>query len=385
MSLENIKCICPDCFAEFSLDRAIGEQTIAMLQSEVTALSKKEIQEKINAATQAAIENEKRLAKEKIYEEIKQKDEELSIAKNDLLAAQLEKIELENSKKQLENSSETIVAIALQKQKLELESRQENSNRELKLQIETLKDDLRKASDRANQGSTQAQGEAAELVVEETLKNLFPTDEVSEIKKGQRGADCVLIVKKPSGRIVGKINIESKRTKQFSNDWVKKLKEDSLSIGAHSSILITNALPSDNQKPHMRDGVWVCGFAEYQILIQALRHSLIDLSNAIGAEEVREEKAQVMFDFLMSQEFAGTIEQIIRPIVRMQDQLTKEKRALNSIWKEREALINGSICGVENLFFKIQGIAQIDLPSVVGLENFETISIPDFEDPAVPR
>ena len=120
MSLENIKCICPDCFAEFSLDRAIGEQTIAKLQSEVAALSKKEIQEKINAATQTAIENEKRLAKEKIYEEIKQKDEELSKAKNDLLAAQLEKMEMENSKKQLEDSSETIVALALQKQKLEL-------------------------------------------------------------------------------------------------------------------------------------------------------------------------------------------------------------------------------------------------------------------------
>jgi len=352
---------------------------LAKLQSEVAKLSEKEIQKKIEMATKAAIENEKKLTNEKICGEIKQKDEELRKVRNDLLAIQLEKMEIENSKKQLEDSSETIIGLALQKQKLELEAREENVRRELRLQIETLKDDLRKASDRADQGSMQAQGEAAELVVEEALKNLFPTDEVSEIKKGQRGADCVLTVKNFAGRPVGKINVESKRTKKFSNDWVKKLKEDSLAIGAHFSVLITATWPSENQKPHMRDGVWICGFTDYQILIQALRHSLIDLSNAVATEGIREDKAQIMFDFLMSREFAGTLEQIIRPIVRMQDQLIKEKRALNSIWKERETLINGSINGVANLFFKIQGITQVNLPSVIGLESLDTITIANNE------
>ena len=379
MNLKNIKCICPECLNEFTLDRTLGEQALAKLQSEVAKLSEKEIQKKIEMATKAAIENEKKLTNEKICGEIKQKDEELRKVRNDLLAIQLEKMEIENSKKQLEDSSETIIGLALQKQKLELEAREENVRRELRLQIETLKDDLRKASDRADQGSMQAQGEAAELVVEEALKNLFPTDEVSEIKKGQRGADCVLTVKNFAGRPVGKINVESKRTKKFSNDWVKKLKEDSLAIGAHFSVLITATWPSENQKPHMRDGVWICGFTDYQILIQALRHSLIDLSNAVATEGIREDKAQIMFDFLMSREFAGTLEQIIQPIVRMQDQLIKEKRALNSIWKERETLINGSINGVANLFFKIQGITQVNLPSVIGLESLDTITIANNE------
>ena len=374
MNLQNIICICPDCSAEFTLDRILGEQALATLQSEVSNLSEKEIQKRISAVSKAAIENEKKLAEEKIYQGTKQKEEELNKLRNALLATQLEKMEIENLKKQLEDSSETIIALALQKQKLELESRQENVSRELRLQIETLKDDLRKVSERADQGSIQAQGEAAELVIEENLQALFPTDEVIEIKKGQRGADCILIVKNFAGRPVGKINVESKRTKRFSSDWVQKLKEDSLAIGAHFSVLITATWPSENQKPHMRDGVWICGFTDYQILIQALRHSLIDLSNAVATEAFRDEKAQIMFDFLMSQEFAGTVEQIIRPIIRMQDQLMKEKRALNSIWKEREALINGSTNGVENLFFKIQGITQMNLPSVIGLEGLDTLT-----------
>ena len=53
MTLKNIKCICPDCFAEFTLDKAIGKQAITSLKSELNNLSEKEIQEKINAATNA--------------------------------------------------------------------------------------------------------------------------------------------------------------------------------------------------------------------------------------------------------------------------------------------------------------------------------------------
>ena len=82
-----------------------------------------------------------------------------------------------------------------------------------------------------------------------------------------------------------------------------------------------------------------------------------------------------MFDFLTSQEFAGTIEQMIRPIVRMQEQLEKEKKALTGVWSEREKLIQSSISGAESLYFKIQGIAQVNLPHVTGIENFDTLSM----------
>ena len=154
-----------------------------------------------------------------------------------------------------------------------------------------------------------------------------------------------------------------------------KIKNDSLAIGANFSVLITNAWPKDNKKAHIRDGVWICGFSEYQILITALRNSLIEISKVVATEEAREEKAQVMFDFLTSQEFAGTIEQMIRPIVRMQEQLEKEKKALTGVWSEREKLIQSSISGAESLYFKIQGIAQVNLPHVTGIENFDTLSM----------
>jgi hypothetical protein len=250
------------------------------------------------------------------------------------------------------------------------------------LQIETLKNDVKKASDRAEQGSMQAQGEAGELLIEDTLRSMFPHDDISEIKKGARGADCLLAVKNNVGRTVGKINIEAKDAKNFSNTWVKKLKDDSLSIGANFSVLITTIWPSDNQTAHMKDGVWICGYADYQILIQALRNTLFELSRAVAAEGAREEKAHVMYDFLTGQEFAATIEQMISPIVRMREQLDKEKRAFAMQWKERETLINGCLDGAGNLYGKIQGIARVNLPSISGLDSIEALGYEALDEVA---
>ena len=373
MTLENIDCKCPKCGSEFTLDKAIGEQTLSKVQDEISKFSDEQIQAKVDAATEQALREGEKIAQEKISEKTKEVSEELNTAKSKLAELELEKINIENAKNRLEVGQQTAIALELARQKSTIETKQELEKRQLMLQIETLKNDVKRASDRAEQGSMQAQGEAGELLIEDTLRSLFPRDDISEIKKGQRGADCILTVKNSVGRPVGKINIESKDAKNFSNAWIKKLKDDSLSIGAHFSVLITTEWPSDNQKAHMKDGVWICGFADYQILVQALRNTLIELSRAVASEGAREEKAHVMFDFLTGQEFAATIEQMINPIVRMQEQLNKEKRALNLQWKERETLINGCLDGAGNLYGKIQGIAQVNLPSISGLDSLETL------------
>ena len=382
MSLENIDCKCPECGVEFTLDKAIGEQTLSKVQDELSKLSDKEIQEKIDAATKTAIKKGKEIAQEQMLEKTKEAANELSTTKGKLAALELEKVNIENEKKRLEEAQQTAIAIELAKQKSAIETKQELEKRQLMLQIETLKSDVKKASDRAEQGSMQAQGEAGELLIEDTLRSMFPQDEISEIKKGARGADCLLSVKNNVGRSVGKINIEAKDAKNFSNAWIKKLKDDSLSIGAHFSVLITTVWPGDNQKAHIKDGVWICGYADYQILVQALRNTLFELSRAVAAEGAREEKAHVMYDFLTGQEFAATIEQMISPIVRMREQLDKEKRAFAMQWKERETLINGCLDGAGNLYGKIQGIARVNLPNISGLDSLEALGYEVLDEEA---
>jgi len=58
---------------------------------------------------------------------------------------------------------------------------------------------------RAEQGSCQLQGEVQELEIERMLSELYPFDEIEEIKKGQRGADILQKVRTTQGIECGKI------------------------------------------------------------------------------------------------------------------------------------------------------------------------------------
>ena len=207
------------------------------------------------------------------------------------------------------------------------------------------------------QGSMQAQGEASELALEKQLKTNFPFDQVVEIK-GRFGADCVLNVKSPLGRQVGCIVFECKNTKHFSEFWIKKLQMTWASMGAQVAVLVTTKMPTDNDKAHLRDGIWVCGFSRVYIDYKSAQAGIIDISRVIAAEGARDAKADVMYDFLTSVDFARNIEQMVSPIFRMKEQLEKEKSAFSKIWKERQSLIEASIGGAESPYMKIQGIVK---------------------------
>ena len=77
------------------------------------------------------------------------------------------------------------------------------------------------------------------------MKQEFPQDKVTEIKKGQSGADTLLLVNDKNGAAIGSILIESKRTKNFSNTWIKKLKEDVKRVKSNVGIVVTHAMPTE--------------------------------------------------------------------------------------------------------------------------------------------
>lgn len=373
MNIREITGKCPKCGEPFVLGDALEEQAVEQFRVEFASLNDEDINRRIDIEKRKALEDGKKQAQADTLAQARKKQDELDEATTALTNLKLEKMDSDAALKMLREQQNAAIALKLAEQKSQSEADKINSETAHKLQIQQLTDDLKRASDRAEQGSMQAQGETSEIAIEDTLTHLFPSDEIIEIKKGQRGADCVLVVRNNVGRPVGKILFESKDAKTFSSNWITKLKSDTVSAGAQIAVLITTSWPAHNSKAHLQDGVWVCGFHEYQILVRALRQSLIEIAKASASEDAREGKAQIMYDFLTSQEFAHTIEQMISPIFRMQEQFEKEKRAMTRLWKERETLIQGSISGTQSLYMKIQGIAQVNLPSVAGLEAIENL------------
>ena len=175
-------------------------------------------------------------------------------------------IELESQKKL--NETLTKEREKIQKQK---EEQANLAGSEKDILINQLRDQLKEASQKAEQGSMQLQGEAQELVIEEWLATEFPLDKIEEIKKGARGADCLQIVNTHNRQDCGTIYYESKRTKAFGGDWIEKFKGDIREKDADIGVLITETMPSGMSRMGMVDGVWICTYAEFQGLTHVLR------------------------------------------------------------------------------------------------------------------
>ena len=65
--------------------------------------------------------------------------------------------------------------------------------KEKELQLESMKRTIEELKRKSEQGLTQQQGEAQELLLEKLLAEHFPFDSIEEVGKGVEGADCLQI------------------------------------------------------------------------------------------------------------------------------------------------------------------------------------------------
>jgi len=305
---------------------------------------------------------EQQAAKMKVYEEeatkksveIKAlKEKEIAfLQKEKALKDQQDQLELKIKKEKLE--TEKLVEERIKKQEAE---KHEMQKREFQKKMDDQQKLINEMKRKAEQGSMQMQGEVQELAIEEVLKAQFPFDIIEEVSKGIRGADCIQTVRNNIGIECGKIVYESKRTKNFTNDWIEKLKEDMRREGADVPVLITETLPKDQSSFALINGVWVCSFAEFKSLAFALRDGLIRVQKVQDANENKGDKMQMLYSFLTGNEFKSQVEAIIEGFNILRLDLDREKKAMLNIWKKREKQIEKVITNTINMYSSVEGIA----------------------------
>jgi len=221
---------------------------------------------------------------------------------------------------------------------------------------------------KAEQGSMQAQGEVQELAIEEYLTHTFMRDDVQEISKGKRGADCVHVVKDAYGNTCGKILYESKRTKHFGGDWTAKLKEDMRLTQADLGVIVTEALPPEMTRFGMLDGIWVCTFAEFKALSLLFRESLCKIGEVRATQENKGDKMTMLYHYLTGTEFRQKLEAIVEAFSQMQDDLNREKNQMMTNWSRREKQIFKVIENTVSLYGDVRGIAGTAVREISALE-----------------
>jgi hypothetical protein len=219
-----------------------------------------------------------------------------------------------------------------------------------------------------HQGSMQTQGEVLELALEELLAQKFPLDEIVPVPKGISGADIIQKVFTSNKQPTGIIAWESKRTKAWTEDWVTKLKDDGAKVKANICVLVSEILPKEIPNFGIYNGIWVCNFSSIVGLASALRDQLIYSHKIIIANRGKDEKKDILYDYLTSHTFAERVRSSIETFMNMKKSLEIEKNAMNKLWASRETQIMRFEKNISAMFGEIEGIAGSELPTVGILE-----------------
>jgi len=232
---------------------------------------------------------------------------------------------------------------------------------ELQKQLDDQRKNVEEMKRKIEQGSMQLQGEVQELALEQMLRYSFPFDLVSEVGKGVRGADCIQTVRNSFGQECGKIIFESKRTKDFSEDWVEKLKADMRVLGADVAVIVTQAMPKDMSGFGERNGIWVCTFGEARSLVHVLRDAVIKVYGAAKSQEGKGDKMALLYQYLVSSEFSEQWRAIREGFMGMKISIQKERDAMEKLWKAREKQLEKVLLNAAHIRGSIEGIAGMDV------------------------
>ena len=398
---------CPSCGHEFELSDALTGKIREHLKTELLqevsrreaelkkkndalkaqtaelAKSREAIEDEIEAKLKERLSEAEHKAAQKLKGQYADqlKDLQSTLAEKDADIKKFRELELELRKQQrkLEEAKESLeldVARKLdaERDKIRAEALQKagEEHRLKDLEKDKMINDLRNSLEdmkrKAEQGSMETQGEVLEQDFEAQLKGFFVHDDIQPVPKGIRGADLVHTVRTPMGADCGVLLWETKNTKAWSQAWIPKLKDDIIEIRAAIAILVSVVLPPGINRFGQVDGVWVSDPLCAIPLAAALREQLMAVNRERSASIGKNEKMEALYQYLAGVEFKQKIEGIVEAFTSMQDQLNKERRAMERHWKQREKEIDRVIKNTVGLYGDMQGIIGGQIPVIPALE-----------------
>ncbi len=237
-------------------------------------------------------------------------------------------------------------------------------SQEKDLMISSLQKRIEELNLKIQTGSQQLQGEAQEVILEEQLRIKFPLDKIAPVPKGIRGADVVQEVMNKFGERCGVILWESKRTLNWSNEWILKLKEDQRELGAEFSVIVSRVLPKEINSIGLLDGVWVCDFDSFIGLAMALRENLIHIQIIKNSFVGKETKMEQIYNYICSDQFAQKVKAIVESFTIMKADLEKEKAAMEKHWRKREEELNKVIKNTARIYGELEALVGNQLPEI---------------------
>jgi hypothetical protein len=406
--------ICPKCKNEIKLNESLAAPLIEStkrdyearlvqkdtdiasrqkaLQEREDALSKakesldNQVAEKLKLERAKIAAEESKKAKLALSTDLEQKAKEitdlqevLKIREGKLAEAQKAQVDLIKKQRELDDAKRELdltvekriqegLTVTRQQARKEAEDELRLKVAEKEQTITSMQKQIEDLKRRAEQGSQQIQGEVQELELEALLRAKFPRDTIDPVPKGEFGGDAMQRVVGPLGQVCGTILWESKRTKNWSDSWLAKLRDDQRTAKAEIAVLISQVLPKGVEDFDLVDGVWV---AHPRVAIPVgtmLRQSLVELATARQASEGQQTKMEILYSYLTGPRFRQRVQAIVEAFSSMKEDLDKERKVITKQWAKRDEQIERVMQATVGMYGDMQGIAGKTLQEIEGLE-----------------
>jgi hypothetical protein len=349
--------------------QAIDQKVAEQLKTE----RQKIVAEESARLKQIAASDTERAARElaELRDVLKQRDEKLAEAQKKQADAIRKERELDDARREMDLTIEkrvtelSTVAREAAKKDADEQSRQKVREKELVIQqMQTQIDELRRKSE---QGSQQLQGEVQEIELEHLLRREFKLDTIEPVAKGEFGGDILHRVVGPGGQSCGTILWESKRTKNWSDGWLPKLRNDQRAAKADVAAIVSQALPKEIKNLNLVDNVWIVDPNCVVAVAVVLRQMLIEVSSARASVDGQQTKMELVYTYLVGPRFRQRVEAIVEKFTDMSRDLDKERTAMTRIWAKRQEQIRCVLESTSGLYGDLQGIAGRSLAEIDGL------------------
>jgi hypothetical protein len=360
-------------------ERLDEELAARLLQERSKIAAEEATKAKLSTATDL---EQKTRALAELQEVLKQRDLKLAEAQKAQAEVLKKQRELDDAKREMELTIEKRIQESLNATR---EQARKEAEEELRLKvnekeqtISSMQRQIEELKRRAEQGSQQLQGEVQELELENLLRTKFPRDSIQPVPKGEFGGDVLHRVNGTLGQSCGFILWECKRTKNWSDGWLAKLREDQRTAKAEIAVMVSQALPKDVETFEFIEGVWVTHPRAAMPMAVVLRQTLLEVAAVRQSSEGQQTKMEMVYQYLTGSRFRQRVQAIVEAFSCMREDLDREKRAIVKQWAKREQQIDRVMEATVGMYGDLQGIAGKTLQEIEGLE-FPALDQPDIQ------
>ena len=367
MSSEESAVTCPDCGGELVCGDCLSTHIEQDIRRELSVSLRTEIEADVEARVEIEREEEVEAQAalsarvEKQREEIKglrEKEIELEDLKAD------EEIKLKEARAEATREAKRELNRELD-EKIDARVKEETGDKDLA--IEKLQTQLNRQNEKIEELEAQRttdhgelEGEVLELAVERTLRELFPRDAITEVKKGAFGADVLQVVFNDAGISAGRIIWECKKHKNWNDKWVTKLRQDAIEANADTMVIVSTALPDGMLTFGRIDDIFVCQYHEMPIVAALLRHAVLKISQVQAREEHMMTIQERVLEYVSGPEFAMVMRGVMQGYEAFEENMRKEEQYMKRQWKARRAYLRNIIDSLVSMLGRLDQLGAGD-------------------------